>query len=198
MFIKYFKTLSVNHPRLVILSQKRARVFFFSAPATHQQQQPWGGKSRTSPLPSYSVPHITVCSRTPKPLLIAVAAAQLLFDCCFFRCCCCRRHHCHCCCCHCCCHHHHCHHRCCHDCRWRHHYWSQNHRRRNCCLYLGWQCRDLCLSAPPLKRQTFLSVSDMSTMSSRHVGNILLCRPIFRLSMSCRWDLLPTHTPACT
>jgi hypothetical protein len=51
---------------------------------------------------------------------------------------------------------------------------------------LGWQCRDLCLSAPPLKRQTFLSVADMSTMSAQHVGDILLCRPICRLSALCR------------
>jgi hypothetical protein len=31
---------------------------------------------------------------------------------------------------------------------------------------LGWQCRDLCLSATPPKQQTFVSVADMS----RHVG----------------------------
>ena len=53
-------------------------------------------------------------------------------------------------------------------------------------LDLGWQCRQMCLSATPLKRQTFLSVADMSEMSSRHVGDILLCRPILRLSASCR------------
>jgi hypothetical protein len=52
--------------------------------------------------------------------------------------------------------------------------------------YLGWQCRQMCLSATPLKRQTFLSVTDMSEMSSRHVGDILLCRPIFLLLASCR------------
>jgi hypothetical protein len=51
---------------------------------------------------------------------------------------------------------------------------------------LGWQCWDLCLLAPPLKQQTFLSVANMSTMSARHVGNILLCRPIFRLLTSCQ------------
>jgi hypothetical protein len=63
---------------------------------------------------------------------------------------------------------------------------------------LGWQCRQMCLSATPLKRQTFLSVADMSEMSSRHVGDILLCRPFFWLSASCRRDLLPTHFPTCT
>ena len=52
------------------------------------------------------------------------------------------------------------------------------------------------LSATPLKRQTFLSVVNMLEMS-QHVGNILICRPIFRLSESCRWDLLPTHTSTC-
>jgi hypothetical protein len=51
---------------------------------------------------------------------------------------------------------------------------------------LGWQCRQMCLSATPLKRQTFVSVANMSEMSSRHVGDILLCRPIFWLSASCR------------
>jgi len=35
----------------------------------------------------------------------------------------------------------------------------------------------MCLSATQLKRQTFLSVADMLEMSSRHVVNILLCRP---------------------
>ena len=63
---------------------------------------------------------------------------------------------------------------------------------------LGWQCRQMCLSATPLKRQTFLSVADMSEMSSRHAGDILLCRPICRLSASCWWDLLPTNTPTFT
>ena len=53
-------------------------------------------------------------------------------------------------------------------------------------LRLGWQCRQMCLLATPLKRQTFLSVADMSEMSSRHVGNILLCQPIFWLPASCR------------
>jgi hypothetical protein len=38
---------------------------------------------------------------------------------------------------------------------------------------LGWQCRQMCLSATPLKRQTFLSAADMKEMSSRHVGDIL-------------------------
>ena len=46
---------------------------------------------------------------------------------------------------------------------------------------LGWKFRDLCLLAPPIKRQTFLSVANMTTMSAQHVGNILLCRPIFGL-----------------
>jgi hypothetical protein len=64
--------------------------------------------------------------------------------------------------------------------------------------HLGWQCRQMCLSATPLKRQTFLSVADMSEMSSRHVGDILLCRPFFLLSASCRRDLLPTNFPTCT
>jgi hypothetical protein len=54
-----------------------------------------------------------------------------------------------------------------------------------CHLMLGWQCRQMCLSATPLKRQTFVSVADMSEMSSRHVGDILLCRTIFWLSASC-------------
>jgi hypothetical protein len=35
---------------------------------------------------------------------------------------------------------------------------------------LGWQCWQMCLSATPLKRQTFLSVADMSEMLSRHAG----------------------------
>ena len=61
-----------------------------------------------------------------------------------------------------------------------------------------WQCGDLCLLAPPLKWQTFLSVADMSTMSGQHVGSILLCQPFFWLWASCWWDLLPTHTPTCT
>jgi len=56
---------------------------------------------------------------------------------------------------------------------------------------LGWQCRQMCLSATPLKGQTFLSVADMSEMSSRHVGGILLCRPIFQLSASCRYHQFP-------
>ena len=63
---------------------------------------------------------------------------------------------------------------------------------------LGWQCRQMCLSTTPLKRQTFLSVADMSEMSSRHVGDILLCRPIFWLSVSCRRLSFPTHFPTCT
>jgi hypothetical protein len=62
---------------------------------------------------------------------------------------------------------------------------------------LGWQCRDLCLSAPPPKRQTFLPVADMSRMSARHVGDILLCRPIFWLSVSCQGIMLPTQFPTC-
>jgi hypothetical protein len=62
---------------------------------------------------------------------------------------------------------------------------------------IGWQSWDLCLSAPPPKRQTFLSVADKSRMSAQHVGNILLCRPIFWLSVSCRGILLPTHFPIC-
>ncbi len=60
---------------------------------------------------------------------------------------------------------------------------------------LGWQCRDLCLWAPPPKQQTFLSVANMSGMLARHIGDILLCRPIFWLSASCRGILLPTHFP---
>ncbi len=32
-------------------------------------------------------------------------------------------------------------------------------------------------------------------MSARHVGDILLCRPIFWLSVSCWGILLPTHFP---
>ena len=31
---------------------------------------------------------------------------------------------------------------------------------------LGWQCRQMCLLSTPLKRQTFLSLTDMSEMSS--------------------------------
>ena len=61
-------------------------------------------------------------------------------------------------------------------------------------IHLGWQCRQMCLSAAPVKRQTFLSVADMSEMSSQHVGDILLCRPILRLSASCRWDLFEVVT----
>ena len=44
---------------------------------------------------------------------------------------------------------------------------------------LGWQYWDLCLSATPPKRQTFVSVADMSTMLARQVGDILLSQPIF-------------------
>jgi hypothetical protein len=64
-------------------------------------------------------------------------------------------------------------------------------------IKLGWQCQDLCLSAPPPKRQTFLSVADMLQMLARHVGNILLCWPIFWLSVLCRGILLPTKFPTC-
>ena len=39
-------------------------------------------------------------------------------------------------------------------------------------IHLGRQCRQMCLSAAPIKRQTFLSVADMSEMSSRHFGDI--------------------------
>ncbi len=60
---------------------------------------------------------------------------------------------------------------------------------------LGWQCRDLCLSALPPKWQTFSSVADMSQMSAQLVGNILLCRPIFWLSVLCWGILLPNHYP---
>ena len=55
----------------------------------------------------------------------------------------------------------------------------------------------LCLPAPPFKRQTLLSVADMLSMLARHVGDILLCWTIFWLFVSCQWDLLPTHNPAC-
>ncbi len=62
-------------------------------------------------------------------------------------------------------------------------------------LHLGWKCRDLCLLAPPPKRQRFLSVADMSRMSARHVSDILLCRPIFWLSVLCQGIFLYTHFP---
>jgi hypothetical protein len=62
---------------------------------------------------------------------------------------------------------------------------------------LGWQCRDLCLLAPPPKRQTFLSVADMLQMLAQHAGNILLCRPILWLSVSCWGILLPTQFSTC-
>jgi len=52
----------------------------------------------------------------------------------------------------------------------------------------------MCLSATPLKRQTFLSVADMSEMSSQHVGNILLCRPIFLLSVVSVRPIADTHS----
>jgi hypothetical protein len=45
--------------------------------------------------------------------------------------------------------------------------------------WLGWQCQDLCLSATPPKRQTFVSVADMLTMLAQHVGDILLSWPFF-------------------
>jgi hypothetical protein len=64
--------------------------------------------------------------------------------------------------------------------------------------HLGWQCRQMCLPATPLKRQTFLPVADMSEMSSRHVGDILLCRPFFWLSASCLVLSFPTHFTTCT
>jgi hypothetical protein len=63
---------------------------------------------------------------------------------------------------------------------------------------LGWQCRDLCLSATPPKRQTFVSVADMS----QHVGPTRRRHSVksafFRLSGSCRGRLLPIHFPTCT
>ena len=55
---------------------------------------------------------------------------------------------------------------------------------------LGWQCRDLCLSATPPKQQTFVSVTNMSTMSGRQVGNILLSQPIF-CRQNCVGELYP-------
>ena len=63
---------------------------------------------------------------------------------------------------------------------------------------LGWQCRQMCLSTTPLKRQTFLSVADMSEMSSRHVSEIMLCRPFFgcqrRVGKTCcRHTFLHVH-----
>ncbi len=51
---------------------------------------------------------------------------------------------------------------------------------------LGWQCRDLCLSATPPKRQTFVSVADMSRHVGQQVGDILLSRPIFLPTKFCR------------
>jgi hypothetical protein len=59
-------------------------------------------------------------------------------------------------------------------------------------LVLGWQYQDLCLSATPPKRQTFVSVANMLTMSAQQVGDILLSRHFFLLSALCRGRLLLT------
>ena len=40
-------------------------------------------------------------------------------------------------------------------------YWTKHHSAAH--HVLGWQCRQLCLSATPLKRQTFLSVAHVPT-----------------------------------
>jgi hypothetical protein len=79
VLLKYFKMLSVNHLRLISLSQKKSKEFappanelhttlllppFSSAPATHLRQQPQRGKTCTLPLPSHSVPQIAVRRRT--------------------------------------------------------------------------------------------------------------------------------------
>ena len=63
-------------------------------------------------------------------------------------------------------------------------------------LSLGWQCWDLCLLATPPKRQTFLSVADMSTMSAQHVSHILLSWPFF-WRQSCVGESYPRHTFLC-
>ena len=62
----------------------------------------------------------------------------------------------------------------------------------SCRPSLGWQCRDLCLSATPPKQQTFVSVADMSTMPAQHVGDILLSWP-FLPTKSCLGIVSPTH-----
>ncbi len=49
--------------------------------------------------------------------------------------------------------------------------------------HLGWQCRDFCLLATPPKQPTFVSVANMLAMSTGHVGNILLSRPFFAVSV---------------
>ncbi len=100
VLLSYFKMLSVNHLRLVSLSQKKSKEYappapelhttllllpFSSAPTTRQWQQP-GGKSRTSLLPSHSVLHIVARRRMPKPSRIAIAAPA----CCYWR-----QNHCH-------------------------------------------------------------------------------------------------------
>ena len=81
----------------------------------------------------------------------------------------------------------------------RGHHWNKQSSRTSS-FSLWYHEIHWCLSDTPLKWLTFLFVADMSEMSSRHVGDILLCRPSFWLSASCRWDLLPTHTPTliCT
>jgi hypothetical protein len=54
----------------------------------------------------------------------------------------------------------------------------------------------VCRLYPP-KQQTFVSVANMSTMSARQVGDILLSRPIFLPTKSCRGIVSPTHFSTC-
>ena len=59
---------------------------------------------------------------------------------------------------------------------------------------LGWQYWDLCLSATPPKRQTFVSVADMSTMLARHVGGILLSQPFLAVGVVSGETVAHTHS----
>ena len=55
----------------------------------------------------------------------------------------------------------------------------------------------VCRLHPPNDRHLCLSPT-CRDMSARHVGDIQLSQPFFRLSGSCRGRLLPTHFPTCT
>ncbi len=104
-FIKYFKILSVNHARLVSLSQKKRREIAPPALKLHFVILRGGCRSRRCRtfLPT-SKPSPLPLTPLPPPSLL-LFSLQLLVDCCFFHRCHCRCHHCPCCCrcclCHC-------------------------------------------------------------------------------------------------
>ena len=59
---------------------------------------------------------------------------------------------------------------------------------------LGWQCWQMCLSATPLKRQTFLSVADMSEMLSRHAGKFCYVGQFFGCRRHVGEPVADTHS----